>query len=363
MPRTKAVIRNLPPDLPETSFREAVDAAGFAGRYGWFDYVPGKVKPKLVIPSVAYVQFADEPALFAFGAAFNGRGFTHGRPRPTARTLLRPPSNPRRSIAPQWSTLRGRRPRGRDLGAIDERALSSAIPNTSPSSRERRGRPYQVPSARRPSRQARVRTRGRGARERRTGAREDVRARRRGEASEEASHIQPRQGHRRRSRHRRDEIQVQAPQPTRAESLRERTAPRAGNEHRIRAPRTSRRAEKAAGRARRVRRRENRRRRSRRRPRPARRSSRAARKFGRRPFQPPRRRNRPRRSFRDRTVASQLGTRAGLRRHPRRHPRRGWRRRAPKGGVGKFSFPRRLKTAVEVRKRQGRRSRGRREGF
>ena len=50
MPRTKAVIRNLPPDLPETSFREAVDAAGFAGRYGWFDYVPGKVKPKLVGP-------------------------------------------------------------------------------------------------------------------------------------------------------------------------------------------------------------------------------------------------------------------------------------------------------------------------
>ena len=119
MPRTKAVIRSLPPDLPETSFREAVDAAGFAGRYGWFDYVPGKVKPKLVIPSVAYVALADEPALVAFGAAFNGRGFTHvPRPRPTAKTLPGPRRTPKEyrasvEYAPWQKTPRARPRRDR----------------------------------------------------------------------------------------------------------------------------------------------------------------------------------------------------------------------------------------------------------
>ena len=75
MPRTKVVVRNLPPDLPEETFREAVDAAGFRGRYGWFDYVRGKVKVKLTTPTVAYINFADEGSLFDFSGDFAGRKF------------------------------------------------------------------------------------------------------------------------------------------------------------------------------------------------------------------------------------------------------------------------------------------------
>ena len=126
MPRTKAVIRNLPPDLPETSFREAVDAAGFAGRYGWFDYVPGKVKPKLVIPSVAYVALADEPALVAFGAAFNGRGFTHVPPTPpdgedAPAAPVEPPKEYRATVeyAPWQKTPRARPRRDRREGTLE----------------------------------------------------------------------------------------------------------------------------------------------------------------------------------------------------------------------------------------------------
>ena len=126
MPRTKAVIRNLPPDLPETSFREAVDAAGFAGRYGWFDYVPGKVKPKLVIPSVAYVALADEPALVAFGAAFNGRGFTHVPPTPpdgedAPPPPVDPPKEYRATVeyAPWQKTPRAKPRRDRREGTLE----------------------------------------------------------------------------------------------------------------------------------------------------------------------------------------------------------------------------------------------------
>ena len=75
MPRTKVVVRNLPPGLPESAFKEAVDKGGFQGRYGYFDYVPGKVKPKLTTHSICYVNFKDEPALFEFSGSFNGHVF------------------------------------------------------------------------------------------------------------------------------------------------------------------------------------------------------------------------------------------------------------------------------------------------
>lgn len=74
-PRTKVVVRNLPPDLPEEAFKDAVDSAGFRGRYGWFDYVQGKAKTKLTTPSIAYVNFADEASLFDFSGSFGGRRF------------------------------------------------------------------------------------------------------------------------------------------------------------------------------------------------------------------------------------------------------------------------------------------------
>ena len=75
MPRTKVVVRNLPPDLAEETFREAVDASGFRGRYGWFDYVRGKTKVKLTTPTIAYINFADEGSLFDFSGSFAGRTF------------------------------------------------------------------------------------------------------------------------------------------------------------------------------------------------------------------------------------------------------------------------------------------------
>ena len=75
MPRTKVVVRNLPPDLPESAFRDAIDEAGFSGRYGWFDYARGKVKARAVVPSVAWVAFPDEATLFEFATAMHGRAF------------------------------------------------------------------------------------------------------------------------------------------------------------------------------------------------------------------------------------------------------------------------------------------------
>ena len=76
MPRTKVVVRNLPPDLSMAAFVAAVDEVGFpAGRRTWHDYVPGKAKAKLVTPSVAYVGLVDEAAVFDFNGAFAGRCF------------------------------------------------------------------------------------------------------------------------------------------------------------------------------------------------------------------------------------------------------------------------------------------------
>lgn len=76
--RTKAVCRNLPPDLPESAFVRALAAEGFAGRYGYLDYARGAWKQRLPVPSVAWIQFADEQALFDFRGAFGGRIFRAG---------------------------------------------------------------------------------------------------------------------------------------------------------------------------------------------------------------------------------------------------------------------------------------------
>ncbi len=76
--RTKAVCRNLPPDLPESVFVRALAAEGFAGRYGYFNYARGAWKQRLPVPSVAWIQFADEQALFDFRGAFGGRIFRAG---------------------------------------------------------------------------------------------------------------------------------------------------------------------------------------------------------------------------------------------------------------------------------------------
>jgi regulator of nonsense transcripts 3 len=78
MPRTKVVVRDLPPELPEEAFKEAVEAAGFLGRVTWFDFVPGKPRAKLNTPSIAYLNFSNEEDVFEFSGAFAGRRFEAG---------------------------------------------------------------------------------------------------------------------------------------------------------------------------------------------------------------------------------------------------------------------------------------------
>ena len=76
-PRTKVVVRNLPPGLSRSAFLDAIASAGFAGKdkVRWFDYVQGKAKPKLLVPSVAYVDLVDAQTVRAFADAFHGRAF------------------------------------------------------------------------------------------------------------------------------------------------------------------------------------------------------------------------------------------------------------------------------------------------
>ena len=76
MPRTKAVVRNLPPDQDASSFFASVDASGFDGTTcAYRDFVQGKRKTRVVIPSVAHVGFDTERALFDFAAAFDARAY------------------------------------------------------------------------------------------------------------------------------------------------------------------------------------------------------------------------------------------------------------------------------------------------
>ena len=76
-PRTKVVVRNLPPGLTSSAFLVAMERAGFVGKekVRWWDYVQGKAKLSLVVPSVAYVDFADELVLKEFASVFGGRAF------------------------------------------------------------------------------------------------------------------------------------------------------------------------------------------------------------------------------------------------------------------------------------------------
>ena len=57
---------------------DAVASAGFSGKdkVRWFDYVQGKAKPKLVVPSVAYIDLMDAQTVRTFAHTFHGRAFT-----------------------------------------------------------------------------------------------------------------------------------------------------------------------------------------------------------------------------------------------------------------------------------------------
>lgn len=63
--------------MSRSAFLDAVASAGFAGKdkVRWFDYVQGKAKPKLLVPSVAYADLVDAQTVRAFADAFHGRAF------------------------------------------------------------------------------------------------------------------------------------------------------------------------------------------------------------------------------------------------------------------------------------------------
>ena len=100
-PRTKVVVRNLPPGLSRSAFLDAVASAGFAGKdkVRWFDYVQGKAKPKLLVPSVAYADLVDAQTVRAFADAFHGRAFvveaptSRGDPNDDGRNVAEAPDS------------------------------------------------------------------------------------------------------------------------------------------------------------------------------------------------------------------------------------------------------------------------------
>ena len=96
--RTKAVCRNLPPDLPESVFLDTLKAEGFTGRYGYVDYARGAWKQRAPVPSVAWIQLVDEAALFDFRGAFGGRIFRAGHSSGTRRRRRRTRANPEMTI-------------------------------------------------------------------------------------------------------------------------------------------------------------------------------------------------------------------------------------------------------------------------
>ncbi|GIL59720.1 hypothetical protein Vafri_14444 [Volvox africanus] len=73
-PKTKVVIRNLPPGMTEETFKSVLDNLT-GGHYTWLSYFPGKVSLKRVIFSRAYVSFSTTEDVFDFKQRFDGHVF------------------------------------------------------------------------------------------------------------------------------------------------------------------------------------------------------------------------------------------------------------------------------------------------
>lgn len=78
-PRTKVVVRRLPPALSEEHFWEAAFAHVPPERVGWRCYVQGKASAKAVTLSRAYLSFKREQDVFPFQAALDGHVFVSDR--------------------------------------------------------------------------------------------------------------------------------------------------------------------------------------------------------------------------------------------------------------------------------------------
>ena len=354
-----------PPDLPETSFREAVDAAGFAGRYGWFDYVPGKVKPKLVIPSVAYVALADEPALVAFGAAFNGRGFTHvpptlpdGEDAPAA--PVEPPKEYRATVeyAPWQKTPRARPRRDRREGTLERDpeylaflAELEAGPKVAVSAEtlldrreSERAAEARVNGGRAPVKMSALLKYSRRS-ERRSVAHPATPRSSRGEVVTGVTKSKSKRPNQPVPKASKGKDGAKSGKRTSDKSAANIAEGGKGGGKGAKGPKAGKQTQAKSSA-----------------PAPGAKELKGGAEVREKAVPTPRRRNRPRRSLRDRNP-SRPTRHARLRRHPRRHPRRG-RRRGRKGRPGgSFRFRRRLKTAAEVREAAGAAVAGRREGF
>lgn len=78
-PRSKVVVRRLPPGLPEDKFWEAVHAHLTPDAYDWACFAPGKASVKTVRLSRAYINFRDPNAVYEFQANFDGHAFVSDR--------------------------------------------------------------------------------------------------------------------------------------------------------------------------------------------------------------------------------------------------------------------------------------------
>lgn len=74
-PKTKVVVRKLPPALTEEGFRQAVGTLLEELKYDWFSFYPGKVSLKRVIFARAYINFTTPEAVLEFKQAFDGHLF------------------------------------------------------------------------------------------------------------------------------------------------------------------------------------------------------------------------------------------------------------------------------------------------
>lgn len=76
--KTKVVVRNLPPGLPEDSFKSAAEDL-LKDSVTWFAYFQGKESLKRVVFSKAFIAFRDEQSVYTFKAKFDGHLFVSSK--------------------------------------------------------------------------------------------------------------------------------------------------------------------------------------------------------------------------------------------------------------------------------------------
>lgn len=77
--RTKLIIRNLPPTLPQDAAVEALHTAISPQSYNYFDYIPGKLSATTIRPSRLYVNLIDPADVQRVAAALHGKLFVSQR--------------------------------------------------------------------------------------------------------------------------------------------------------------------------------------------------------------------------------------------------------------------------------------------